>query len=82
MMDMSAVDLGTLAAFVGIFFKMQSDKAVAAEELGRMKQQIKSLETRAGRVDGKLTEIDEKLSLMMAAIARLESQMTMLVSQV
>ena len=30
---------------------------------------------------GKLTEIDEKLSLMMAAIARLESQMTMLVSQ-
>ena len=81
MMDMSAVDLGTLAAFIGIFFKMQADKAVAAEELGRMKQQIKSLETRAGRVDGKLTEIDEKLSLMMAAIARLESQMTMLVSQ-
>lgn len=81
MMDMSAVDLGTLAAFIGIFFKMQSDKALSAEELGRMKQQIKSLETRAGRVDGKLTEIDEKLSLMMAAIARLESQMTMLVSQ-
>ena len=73
--------LELLAAFIGIFFKMQADKAVAAEELGRMKQQIKSLETRAGRVDGKLTEIDEKLSLMMAAIARLESQMTMLVSQ-
>ena len=80
-MDMSAIDLGTLAAFIAIFFKMQSDKAVSAEELGRMKQQIKSLETRAGRVDGKLTEIDEKLSLMMAAIARLESQLTMLVSQ-
>jgi len=46
-----------------------------------MKQQIKSLETRAGQVDSKLGDIDEKLSLVLAAIARLDSQMTMLVSQ-
>jgi hypothetical protein len=80
-MDMSALDMGTIAAFIGIFFKMQSDKALSAEELGRMKQQIKSLETRAGQVDNKLGDIDEKLSLVLAAIARLDSQMTMLVSQ-
>jgi len=80
-MDMSALDMGTIAAFIGIFFKMQSDKALSAEELGRMKQQIKSLETRAGQVDSKLGDIDEKLSLVLAAIARLDSQMTMLVSQ-
>ena len=78
---MSALDMGTIAAFIGIFFKMQSDKALSAEELGRMKQQIKSLETRAGQVDSKLGDIDEKLSLVLAAIARLDSQMTMLVSQ-
>jgi len=78
---MSALDMGTIAAFIGIFFKMQSDKALSAEELGRMKQQIKSLETRAGQVDNKLGDIDEKLSLVLAAIARLDSQMTMLVSQ-
>jgi hypothetical protein len=80
-MDISALDMGTIAAFIGIFFKMQSDKALSAEELGRMKQQIKSLETRAGQVDNKLGDIDEKLSLVLAAIARLDSQMTMLVSQ-
>ena len=80
-MDMSALDMGTIAAFIGIFFKMQSDKALSAEELGRMKQQIKSLEIRAGQVDNKLGDIDEKLSLVLAAIARLDSQMTMLVSQ-
>ena len=80
-MDMSAINMGTIAAFIGIFFKMQSDKSLSAEELGRMKQQIKSLETRAGQVDSKLGDIDEKLSLVLAAIARLDSQMTMLVSQ-
>ena len=58
---------------------MQSDKATAAESLGQMKQQIKSLETRAAQVDSKLGDIDDKLSLLMAAIARLESQMTILV---
>lgn len=72
-MDMSAIDVGTLIGLVGIFFKSLQDKAQAAEQLGRMKQQIKSLETRATAVDQKLGEIDDKLARLIASMTRLET---------
>lgn len=72
-MDMSAIDVGTLIGLVGIFFKSLQDKAQAAEQLGRMKQQIKSLETRASAVDQKLGEIDDKLARLIASMTRLET---------
>ena len=72
-MDMNAIDIGSIVAILGIWFKTTQDKAQAAEELGRMKQQIKSLESRAGAVDSKLSEIDDKLGRLIACMTRLET---------
>jgi hypothetical protein len=71
-MDMTVIDIGTFLAIGGLLYKITQDKIQAAEEMGKMKQQIKSLETRAGQIDSKLEVIDAKLGNIMAAIARLE----------
>ena len=60
-MDMNALDVGTVMAILGIIFKTSQDKASSAESLGKMKQQIKSLETRMAASDSKLNEIDQKV---------------------
>ena len=39
-MDMSAVDVGTVTGFVGLFLKSQQDKAKAAEALGTIKAEL------------------------------------------
>ena len=71
-MNMSMFDIGTIIAVLGLFFKLSTDKAAHAEEMGRMKQQIKSLETRASKIDDKLESIDDKLGNLITAVARLE----------
>ena len=42
-MDMSAIDIGTLVALGGMLWKMTQDKTAQAEEMGRLKQQVRSL---------------------------------------
>ena len=79
-MDMSAVDVGTVIGFVGLYLKSQQDKAKAAEALGVMKQQIKSLEDKAAHVDTRLDQIDEKLTNLLASNTRLETQLGLLLS--
>ena len=79
-MDMSAVDVGTVIGFVGLFLKSQQDKAKAAEALGVMKQQIKSLEDKAAHVDTRLDQIDEKLTNLLASNTRLETQLGLLLN--
>jgi len=72
-MDMNALDVGTVMAILGIIFKTSQDKASSAESLGKMKQQIKSLETRMAASDSKLNEIDQKLGKLIASMTRLET---------
>jgi len=77
---MSAIDFGTLIAFVGLYLKTQQDKATAAEAVGVMKQQIKNLEDKAAHVDTRLDQIDEKLARVLASNTRLETQLNLLLN--
>jgi len=78
---MNALDIGTLLALVAFWFSSTKDKSNQAEELGKMKQQIKSLETRAGQVDTQLSEINNKLNDLMASNTRLETQLNLLLNR-
>jgi len=78
LMDMNALDVGTVLALVVFWFNSTKDKASQSEELGKMKQQIKSLETRAAGVDSQLIEINAKLNKLMESNARLETQLSLL----
>ena len=78
---MSPIDIGQVLALLAFWFSTSKDKAQKAEELGRMKQQIKSLETRAANVDHQLIEINSKLNQLVESNARLETQLTLLVNQ-
>ena len=80
-MDMNALDVGQLLALVVFWYTTNKDKGVKAEELGKMKQQIKSLETRASKVDSQLNEINTKLNQLVESNARLETQLTLLINQ-
>ena len=80
-MDMNAIDITTIIAFVGLLFKTHQDKAKAAESLGVMKQQIKSLEARAAANDAKFEAIDDKLSELIQSNARLETQLGLLLGR-
>lgn len=81
MESMSPIDIGQVLALLAFWFSTSKDKAQKAEELGRMKQQIKSLETRAANVDHQLIEINSKLNQLVESNARLETQLTLLVNQ-
>ena len=81
MESMSPIDIGQLLALLAFWFSTSKDKAQKAEELGRMKQQIKSLETRAANVDHQLIEINSKLNQLVESNARLETQLSLLVNQ-
>lgn len=81
METITPVSIGTLLALVAFWFSTTKEKAQQAEELGRMKQQIKSLETRAANVDGQLIEISNKLNQLVESNARLETQLTLLINQ-
>lgn len=81
METMSPIDIGQVLALLAFWFSTSKDKAQKAEELGRMKQQIKSLETRAANVDHQLIEINSKLNQLVESNARLETQLSLLVNQ-
>ena len=81
MENMNVLDIGTIIALVGFWLKTSQDKASAAEELGRMKQQIKSLETRAANTDNQLSEINNKLNQLVESNTRLETQIALLLGR-
>ena len=78
---MNPIDIGQVLALVAFWYSTIKDKAVKAEELGQMKQQIKSLETRASNVDAQLNEINSKLNQLVESNARLETQLSVLINQ-
>jgi len=80
-MDLNAIDVGQVLALLVFWYTTNKDKGEKAEDLGKMKQQIKSLETRAGKVDNQLNEINGKLNQLMESNARLETQLTVLINQ-
>lgn len=79
-MDISASDLSLIIAMIGLFLKGQQDRARAAEALGIMKQQIKSLEDKAAHVDSRLDQIDQKLTNLLESNTRLETQLGLLLN--
>ena len=79
--NMSPLDIGQVIALLAFWFSTTREKAQKAEEIGRIKQEIKSLETRAANVDGQLIEINNKLNQLVESNARLETQLTLLINQ-
>lgn len=77
-MDMSALDVGTILAVLGLFYKQIETRAQQAEQMGRIKQQVLALEQRAKIIEVKLEGIDNKLGVILEAHARLEAQMALL----
>lgn len=78
---MNPIDIGTLLALAAFWFSTTKDKAQKSEELGRMKQQIATLETKSVQVDSQLDSINIKLNQLMESNARLEAQMRLLLSK-
>lgn len=78
---MNPVDIGTLLALAAFWFSTTKDKAQKSEELGRMKQQITTLETKSVQVDSQLDNINIKLNQLMESNARLEAQMRLLLGK-
>lgn len=72
-MDMSPIDIGTLVALVAMLWKMTQDKAAHAEQMGRLKQQVLSLEARASGYDARFTSVERKLETLIEAVARIEA---------
>ena len=72
-MDLSTVDLGVIVAIIGLIIKSAQDKASQAEELGRLKQQVSSLEARGARWDQRFNDIERDLSDIKASLARVEA---------
>mgnify|MGYP003117849990 FL=1 len=79
--NMRPLDIGQVIALLAFWFSTTREKAQKAEEIGRIKQQIKSLETRAANVDHQLIEINSKLNQLVESNARLETQLSLLVNQ-
>lgn len=72
-MDVTAIDVGTIVALVAMLWKMSQDKAASAEEMGRLKQQVRSLEDKASQSDAKFESVDRKLQQLIEAVARIEA---------
>jgi|SaaInl85LU_5_DNA_1037374.scaffolds.fasta_scaffold59168_2 septal ring factor EnvC (AmiA/AmiB activator) len=81
MENMNPIDIGTLLALAAFWFSTTKDKAQKSEELGRMKQQIATLETKSVQVDSQLDNINIKLNQLMESNARLEAQMRLLLGK-
>ena len=71
--DMTPVDIGTLIALAGMLWKMTQDRAAHAEEMGRLKQQVVSLEARASGYDARFASVERKLETLIEAVARIEA---------
>ena len=71
--NMTALDLGQILAVLALFYRLSTDRANHAEEMGRIKSQIEHLEKRAGTVDSRLDNIDTKLEKLIASAVRLEA---------
>lgn len=81
MENMTAIDIGQLLALAAFWYTTTKDKAQKSEELGRMKQQITTLETKSIQVDDQLSKIDQKLNQLVESNTRLETQMKLLLGK-
>ena len=79
--SMNPIDVGQLLALAAFWYSTTKDKAQKSEELGRMKQQIATLETKSVQVDSQLDSINIKLNQLMESNARLEAQMRLLLGK-
>jgi hypothetical protein len=73
MMNITPEFLTLGVAIIGLVVKASQDKAVNAEEMGRLKQQVVSLETRGRGWDTRFESIEAKCSELIASSARIEA---------
>ncbi len=71
-MDITGVDFGVILTILAMIIKGAQDRARAAEELGKLKQQVASLEARGSRWDNRFESLESKLEVLIAAVTRIE----------
>ena len=71
-MDITGVDFGVILTILAMIIKGAQDRARAAEELGKLKQQVASLEARGSRGDNRFESLESKLEVLIAAVTRIE----------
>lgn len=71
-MDMSGIDMGVIVALFGLFWKSAQDKAHAAMELGRLKQQVAQLQARDGEWVNRFEDMQKRLEVLVSAVTRIE----------
>jgi hypothetical protein len=68
--------LASIASIVGIifaYFSFMKDKLANAEELGKLKQKVISLEEQARANESRFQTIENKLDLIQQSLTRLET---------
>jgi hypothetical protein len=68
--------LASIASIVGIifaYFSFMKDKLANAEELGKLKQKVISLEDQAKANESRFQTIENKLDLIQQSLTRLET---------
>ena len=70
------ISITTIVALGGLALDHFREKGREREEMGRLKQQVKSLESRAGVADNRLASIDAQYTEIREQLARLEAILT------
>ena len=71
-MDMSGIDMGVIVALFGLLWKSAQDKAHAAMELGRLKQQVAQIQARDGEWVNRFEDMQKRLEVLVSAVTRIE----------
>jgi hypothetical protein len=72
-MDMNTLDIAMMISIAGLIVQMLKDRAAQAEAMGKLKQQVASLEARASNFDDRFSEIERKLEALLSAVTRIEA---------
>ena len=72
----SAISIATIIGLGGLALDHFREKGRDREEMGRLKQQVKSLESRASVADNRLASIDAQYTEIREQLARLEAILT------
>jgi predicted nucleic acid-binding Zn-ribbon protein len=72
-MDMNTLDIAMMISIAGLIVQVLRDRAAQAEAMGKLKQQVLSLEARASSFDNRFGEIERKLEALLSAVSRIEA---------
>lgn len=72
----STISIITILGLAGLALDHFKEKGRDREDLGKLKQQVKSLETRAGLADTRFSSIESQYTEIREQLARLEALLT------